>query len=497
MLTSPRFPALQYRWQLRDLDNDPALVYYGLRNPPRHTLSVIRIEKEVARGISGLDGTVSLPELPESLVNHPRFRQLVDDGVIVDRNEVRESATPDNRRRCVCCVNDDYILPGLEFDERGVCAFCQCYERAQRTGVSAGPQNFITEEELLRSARENTRSRFDVMVLCTGGKDSTYLLWLLARKLGLRVLAASWNMPYTTECSRENLRRSLRLLPSVELVEHTLPWDMTRQAMRGQFGSVGIPCLCPTVAHVLFFPMAVEERIPLIMQGVEEVQLAAASYVMAEIRSDGGDKAAAGSGAHRQTPADMRAQTLGFFNMVAHAPKPPNPHVFGSEFLRYQHSVREQLAPLYERLDAVLERAANDPTLPIPELRRLKTNESYGTWKEATELMKREMEWRAPPGHKGMLHTSCSIEKVKDYCQFMRFRNMRSVFFPQSIVEVGAGVFFGLLTREEAQAELEELGYHREPEVMEPLLKDLGIERGNIDAEGEIACSLCDCPGKY
>jgi hypothetical protein len=493
LLISPRFPVLQYRWQLRGLDDDPSLVYYGLRNPPRHTLSVVKIEKEVARGIRGLCGTVSLTELPESLVNHPRFKQLVDDGVIVDRNEVREPATPGNRQRCVCCVNDDYILPGLEFDERGMCAFCQCYEHAQRAGVSAGPQNFITEDELLQSARENKRSRFDVMVLCTGGKDSTYLLWLLAKKLGLRVLAASWNMPYTAECSRENLRRSLRLLPSVELVEHTLPWDMIRRAMRGQFSSVGVPCLCPTVAHVLFFPLAVAERIPFIMQGVEEVQLAAASYVMAEIRSEGGDKAAAGSAAHRQASADMRAQTLGFFNMVAHAPKPPSPYAFGSELLRYQRSVREQLTPLYGRLDAVLERAANDPALSIPELRRLKTNEKYGTWKEATELMKREMDWRMPPGHKGMLHTSCSIEKVKDYCQFMRFRNMRSPFFPQSIVEVGAGVFFGLLTREEALAELEELGYLGEPEAMEPLLKDLGVERGNIDAEGELAYSLCDC----
>lgn len=101
-----------------------------------------------------------------------------------------------------------------------------------------------------------------------------------------------------------------------------------------------------------------------------------------------------------------------------------------------------------------------------------------------------------PPGQKGLLHTSCRIEKIKDYCQYMRFRNMRSITFPQSIVEVSAGVYFGLLTREEALREVAELGYHREPEVLVEVLADLRISEEDRYGHGETAYSLCDrAPG--
>ena len=480
----PTRPALQYRWQLREANNKPLLVYYGLRNPPRHTASVLEIDPDIAGDIASLDGSRLFSDLPETLTTHPGFLRLVDEGVIVDAASVRRPATLEHRQQCVRCVNDEYLLPGLEFDENGLCAFCQCYERAEQAGVSAGPNNCITEAELLEAARTNTRSRFDVMVLCTGGKDSTYLLWLLAKKLGLRVLAAAWNMPYTNDTCRENLRRSIHLLPSVELVERTLSWDMVRQAMRAQFSAIGVPCLCPTVAHVLFFPLAVEERIPFIMQGVEEVQLAVASYVMSELKAPPKDAKA--------PTRSQRDMTLDFFGMVANAPEPGSPYAMMAEFLNYQRSIRRSLEPLYRQLDQTLEAARRDPNLFVPELRRLRTNEIYGTWKEVGERIQQEMAWEMPPGHKGMLHTSCRIEPVKDYCQFMRFKNMRTTFFPQSIVEVSAGIYFGLISREDGLAELEHLGYFGEPDPLAPLLDDLGLPGRPLEEHGEMRFSLCN-----
>ena len=129
-------------------------------------------------------------------------------------------------------------------------------------------------------------------------------------------------------------------------------------------------------------------------------------------------------------------------------------------------------------------------------MRRLKTNTSYGTWANVAKLVKDEMGWQMPSGQKGLLHTSCRIEKVKDYCQFVRFQNMRTMFYPQSIVELSAGVFFGLVDREDALFELTELGYWQEPEVLASLLDDLEIGEEDInDPEREIGCSLhrCDC----
>jgi hypothetical protein len=385
----------------------------------------------------------------------------------------------------VRCVNDDYLLPGLEFDEKGMCAFCQCYESATTAKGPSGPQNYITEEELRERARTNTGSRFDAMVLCTGGKDSTYLLWLLSKKLGLRVLAAAWNMPYTNDTCRENLQQAVQLLPSVELVERTLPWGMVQRAMREQYAETGLPCLCAFVAPALFFPLAVEERIPLILHGVDEVQMAVMSHVL------GG-----GKGKDTSAPQNsQREQTLDYLGSLARPQKPFTQHGIMADYLNMQHGAAHRLQPIFARLGAVLDKAREDPSLPVPELRRLRTSVAYGSWRELEEVIRKEVGWRMPPGHKGLLHTSCRIEQVKDFSQLHRFRNMRSTFFPQSIVEVSAGVFFGMLTRDEALVELEGLGYHGEPAPLAPLLEDLGYAAGSIEPGSEMAFSLRDCSG--
>ncbi|MGD9824939.1 hypothetical protein, partial [Desulfobacter sp.] len=124
-MTLPAHPALQYRWQLRE-DNEKdkfVLVYYGLRNPPRNTQSVLNIDSQIAGAVAALDGSRALADLPDTLTAHPGFICLVEEGVIVDACDLRQPATPENRRQCARCINDNYLIPGLEFDENGVCAF--------------------------------------------------------------------------------------------------------------------------------------------------------------------------------------------------------------------------------------------------------------------------------------------------------------------------------------------------------------------------------------
>ena len=112
----PLRPALQYRWQIGESKNRPVLVYYGLRNPPQHLQLVLEIAPEIAGAIASLDGRSGLADLPDTLTSHPQFARLAQEGVIVDASDVRRPATRQDHRQCVRCVNDDYLLPGLEFD---------------------------------------------------------------------------------------------------------------------------------------------------------------------------------------------------------------------------------------------------------------------------------------------------------------------------------------------------------------------------------------------
>ena len=442
--------------------------------------------RELADRLQLLDGRTAAKDLPSDLTGHELYARLIAEGIIVEVHEVRQPSSRDNFQQCVRCVTNDYVLPGLEFDANGLCAFCQCYELAEKSGQGLVLQDGITDEDLIRISSENTGSRFDVMVLYTGGKDSTYLLWYLAKKLKLRVLVGSWNMPYTNDTCRENMRRAMRAVPDVEFVDRTLPWNMVRQAMRDQFERVGHPCLCPTVAHALFYPLAVQENIPMIMHGVEEVQLAVMNYVMTEIKS---------GQPHKERVPDHRADTLNFLQMISKVSEPPQPYSVNANLLQHMSSVSDLLAPVFEPLNDILARAENDPSMPIPILRRLKSNAVYGSWAKAVELIKQEMDWHMPPGQKGLLHTSCRIEKVKDYCQFKRFQGAGATFFPQAIVELGAGVYFGLVSREDALVELEESGYYNEPQVLSELTRDLGIDPEQGPVPGGMSWTLGKCTG--
>jgi hypothetical protein len=163
---------------------------------------------------------------------------------------MRSPATRDNYQTCIRCVNNDYVISGLEFNTDGVCAFCQCYENVADSGPVHG--GTITDEELLEASKNNP-SRFDVMVLYTGGKDSSYLLWYLAKKLGLRVLAATWDLPFTNESSLNNMRAARYKLPTVEFIERSLPWDLVQKVSADLFDEVGLPCICPIISAVLSF----------------------------------------------------------------------------------------------------------------------------------------------------------------------------------------------------------------------------------------------------
>jgi hypothetical protein len=162
----PEHPVLQYRWKINSVDHGFELVYFGLRNPPFHTRNILPLCSELGRELSQLDGTC---KVSDSLARNPDYVDLVQQGIVVNAAQRREPATSDTFKTCSRCVTNDYLIPGLEFNEQGVCAFCQCYERAKVSGFSAGPREGITDEELQAISAANTQSRFDVMVLCTAG----------------------------------------------------------------------------------------------------------------------------------------------------------------------------------------------------------------------------------------------------------------------------------------------------------------------------------------
>ena len=78
-------------------------------------------------------------------------------------------------------------------------------------------------------------------------------------------------------------------------------------------------------------------------------------------------------------------------------------------------------------------------------------------WEAVKELLKREIGWvDAPETGKG-LHTSCSIERCKEWSQFMRFRDMETAMIPFSAIELSVASAAGTVDRDAA---IHELKFH-------------------------------------
>jgi 8-oxo-dGTP pyrophosphatase MutT (NUDIX family) len=85
-------------------------------------------------------------------------------------------------------------------------------------------------------------------------------------------------------------------------------------------------------------------------------------------------------------------------------------------------------------------------------------------WREIKSVIEKECGWVAPETQDKGLHTSCQIEKCKEYSQFKRFYEMRSDMIPFSALEISLASRDRNLSREAALRELkEELGVTAEP----------------------------------
>ncbi len=104
-----------------------------------------------------------------------------------------------NLKRCVKCLLPE-TFPFLSFDEHGVCTICNNYKK----------QNQPKPISLLKSLVEPYRSKDgkpDCIVPFSGGRDSTYVLHLVKKELGLNPIAFTYDWGMVTDLGRRNIAR--------------------------------------------------------------------------------------------------------------------------------------------------------------------------------------------------------------------------------------------------------------------------------------------------
>lgn len=102
---------------------------------------------------------------------------------------------------CKSCVVSNQ-RPRIKFDERGICSACSfSHDKYYNIDWDQRENELI---ELLKNHR-STDGNWDVVVPCSGGKDSSYVAHQLKNKYGMHPLTVTWAPFKHTDIGQENL----------------------------------------------------------------------------------------------------------------------------------------------------------------------------------------------------------------------------------------------------------------------------------------------------
>lgn len=110
-------------------------------------------------------------------------------------------------QRCTRCLLPSSIK-GIVFDAEGVCIHCRNYERDFSDWDSIKERKAQEFKQLTEKAKSLKRP-YDCLIPLSGGKDSTYALYLATKVYKLRALAVTLDNGYLTNPAKDNIRNAL------------------------------------------------------------------------------------------------------------------------------------------------------------------------------------------------------------------------------------------------------------------------------------------------
>lgn len=105
-------------------------------------------------------------------------------------------------KRCKICILPE-TFPGISYNSEGICNFCLAYKGHEH--LEREKQKYRERfENLVNKQRKN--SRYDCLMVWSGGKDSTYTLYLLKKKYKLDVLTFTFDNGFISPITLKNIQ---------------------------------------------------------------------------------------------------------------------------------------------------------------------------------------------------------------------------------------------------------------------------------------------------
>lgn len=459
---------IQSRWKLEG----KRLHYYGLRNAPNMFRNTVAVSGKQASILSTLPRELTQQELAV-------IKNLIGKQVVLEQERRQIPKKLSEATFCANCCANDFIIPGLEFDDTGLCPMCQTEDDVK---------NLKSVVPLLEEIPRSKKSRFDIALFYTGGKDSTYMLYYLSKVKGLRVLALTWEIPYMSESAAKSIENAKKAFQNVEFITRSMSQNALRRVYKTLYRLSGNTCACPSLAYLLFYPELVANKVPYFAAGNEPVQMLGLYY------NHMAPKIAYSFANSRLLTFLMNAgriltlhpplkqgqfQTLMTMKQLAYGDNPLKKlsgydNQLVSNVVTAIHSVPELLPPFRKSIRHS-SRTGNIPAFIHFDLDKI-SGGKYD-WNQVKSILVNECGWVAPEDTNKALHTSCRIEKCKDHTQFLRFYHCKSKMIPFSALEFSLASKNCGRSKEESLYEMEHLlGFSLEeiPEcaIMRQFLED-------------------------
>lgn len=174
-----------------------------------------------------------------------------------------ESTFP--KQVCTRCVLPG-SFPRIHFDDKGVCSICREYDQWSEKWSSTKCEQRKILQKLCKQAK-GKHKEFDALVPLSGGKDSTYVLYIAQQELGLKCLTYTLDTGYLSEPAKNNIDKTCKKL-GVEHIYYRLNPELTNRLFALFMKKTGWFCsVCMRAIQMSFFRIADMYKIPLIVKG--------------------------------------------------------------------------------------------------------------------------------------------------------------------------------------------------------------------------------------
>ena len=193
-----------------------------------------------------------------------------------------------NIKICTRCILPETI-PGIRFDDQGVCKYC-LQEENNQTDRGEKKEEYGMRFEALVSEIKEKAPIYDVLMAYSGGKDSSYTLKLLREKYDLRVLALTFDNHFVSPSAFDNIATITNQLDVDSMVIRP-PWSVIKSlfsltAREDIFSKTSLLrassiCTgCIGIVKGLVLKTALEMQIPLVAFGWSPGQAPIQSAIM-------------------------------------------------------------------------------------------------------------------------------------------------------------------------------------------------------------------------